>query len=150
TDRGMIYPEPPFGHHFLQIAQRQAIPQVPSDAQHDDVVLKVTATEQRRSSPPHGCSPYQTRTTSVATDPPNLWQQTKWLRISKSQGPCCQSRVAGLKGNESFSSRDCQGRRSKTAMAYELLRATNLIRKLRSATFNSHCGMPEPATTNLV
>src|SRR6516225_402591 len=52
-DGDMIHRNPALGHHLLQVAVAQRIPQVPPHAQNDDDIVKVSPSERRWSGPAH-------------------------------------------------------------------------------------------------
>jgi hypothetical protein len=79
----MIDSQPALAYHLLQIAQREAIPQVPSDAEHYHVVLKML---------PH--SRYQNQSQRSATHPSDRFRgrvtaSREYLeRVGKGFTPC--------------------------------------------------------------
>lgn len=65
----MINGESSFEHQLLDISVAEPVPQVPPHAEDDDLILKVSASEQRRSLPTHLTSPYQTNRTCLQQSP---------------------------------------------------------------------------------
>jgi hypothetical protein len=47
-DGGMIDVQPPFPHHFLQVAIAQGIPKIPTGTEQDDLSFEMTPFEQTR------------------------------------------------------------------------------------------------------
>src|SRR6516164_9546319 len=67
-DGDMIHRNPALGHHLLQVAVAQRIPQVPPHAQNDDDIVKVSPSERRWSGPAHRITLLEDRE-PFATDP---------------------------------------------------------------------------------
>jgi hypothetical protein len=65
ADGGMIHLQSTLGHQFLEVPSSEAIPQVPSHAHDDHVILEVAASEQGRSGVLHRWSRYQTKVPSL-------------------------------------------------------------------------------------
>jgi hypothetical protein len=55
----MIHLQSTLGHQFFKVPSSEAIPQVPSNAQDDHVILEMAALEQGRSGLLHRWSRYQ-------------------------------------------------------------------------------------------
>ena len=68
-DRKMINAQTTLGHQFLRIARREAISQVPTHTQDDDLSVEMASSEQNRSRPLHQAHGIRVGRTPFATDP---------------------------------------------------------------------------------
>jgi hypothetical protein len=64
----MVQLQSALGHHFFQVAIAERVAKVPAEAEHNDLVAELPASEQLRSTLTHA-SPYQTSPRAVATLP---------------------------------------------------------------------------------
>jgi hypothetical protein len=65
----MINGESSFEHQLLHISVAEPVSQIPPHAEDDDLILEMSASEQRRSVPTHLTSPYQRARTSLQQSP---------------------------------------------------------------------------------
>ena len=65
----MINGESSLEHQLLHISVAEPVPQVPPDAEDDNLILEMSSSEQRRSLPTHLRSPYQRARTSLQQSP---------------------------------------------------------------------------------
>jgi hypothetical protein len=61
----VVYGNASFCHHLFQIAVAERIPQIPSNAQNDDLVFEVSPSEKGRPGLSHSLHPSRPASTSL-------------------------------------------------------------------------------------
>jgi hypothetical protein len=65
----VVYGNASFCHHLFQIAVAERIPQIPSNAQNDDLVFEVSPSEKGRPGLSHSLHPSRPASTSLQQIP---------------------------------------------------------------------------------
>jgi hypothetical protein len=61
----VIHAQVPLGHDFFQVSKAEAEPEIPTDAQGDDLGFEMSSLELRWPVPSHTSQAYQTRSTAL-------------------------------------------------------------------------------------